>query len=102
MNMIVEPKEVTKMMLDGAAQELVPSRYALRVGDIDALVVSDGVLPLPTATMATNVDPADLANWLQHMFMPPDAFIWPLKVMAARSCDQTIHIAAGFEGQVSG
>src|SRR3546814_8871746 len=26
-------------------QELVPSRYALRVGDIDVLVVSDGVLP---------------------------------------------------------
>ena len=29
--------------------ELVPSRYALRVGEIDVLVVSDGVLPLPAA-----------------------------------------------------
>ncbi len=48
--------------------DLVPSRYALRVGEIDALVVSDGVLPLPTATMATNADPADLADWLNHMF----------------------------------
>ena len=28
--------------------ELVPSRYALRVGEIDVLVVSDGVLPLPS------------------------------------------------------
>ena len=27
-------------------EELVPSRYALKVGDIDVLVVSDGVLPL--------------------------------------------------------
>jgi hypothetical protein len=27
--------------------ELVPSRYALRVGEIDVLVVSDGVLSLP-------------------------------------------------------
>ncbi len=26
--------------------ELVPSRYAVRVGEIDVLVVSDGVLPL--------------------------------------------------------
>ncbi len=29
-------------------EELVPSRYALQVGEIDVLVVSDGVLPLPT------------------------------------------------------
>ena len=38
--------------------ELVPSRYALRVGEIDVLVVSDGVLLLPTTTLATNVAPA--------------------------------------------
>ncbi len=48
--------------------ELVPSRYALRVGEIDVLVVSDGVLPLPTATLATNAAPADLATWLDHNF----------------------------------
>ena len=28
--------------------ELVPSRYALKVGDIEVMVISDGVLPLPT------------------------------------------------------
>ncbi|WP_286936678.1 MBL fold metallo-hydrolase [Achromobacter sp. UBA4530] len=84
------------------ANDLVPSRYAVQVGDIDALVVSDGVLPLPTSTMATNADPADLANWLDHMFMPPDAFDWPLNVMVARSGDQTILIDAGLGGQFSG
>lgn len=78
--------------------DLVPSRYALQIGDIDALVVSDGVLPLPTSTMATNADPADLAAWLEHMFMPPDAFDWPLNVMVARSGDQTILIDAGLGG----
>ena len=82
--------------------DLVPSRYALKVGKIDAMVVSDGVLPLPTATMATNADPADLANWLDSMFMPPDAFDWPLNVMVARSGDQTILIDAGLGGQFSG
>lgn len=82
--------------------DLVPSRYALRVGEIDALVVSDGVLPLPTSTMATNADPADLAVWLDHMFMPPDAFDWPLNVMVARSGSQTILIDAGLGGQFSG
>ncbi|MFH7111353.1 MBL fold metallo-hydrolase [Achromobacter xylosoxidans] len=82
--------------------DLVPSRYALRVGEIDALVISDGVLPLPTATMATNADPADLARWLQYMFMPPDAFDWPLNVMVARSGDQTILIDAGLGGQFPG
>ena len=38
--------------------ELVPSRYALRVGEIDVLVVSDGVLSLPGAMLAHNADPA--------------------------------------------
>lgn len=85
-----------------APVDLVPSRYALQIGDIDALVVSDGVLPLPTSTMATNADPADLADWLSHMFMPPDAFDWPLNVMVARSGDQTILIDAGLGGQFPG
>lgn len=39
-------------------EELVPSRYALKVGEIDVLVVSDGVLPLPTTMLAHNADPA--------------------------------------------
>jgi glyoxylase-like metal-dependent hydrolase (beta-lactamase superfamily II) len=80
----------------------VPSRYAVQVGDIDVLVVSDGVLPLPTATMATNVDPAELAAWLKHNFMPPDAFDWPLNVMVARSGDQVILVDAGLGGQFPG
>ena len=39
--------------------ELVPSRYALKVGDIDVLVVSDGVLPLPTKMLGHNANPTD-------------------------------------------
>jgi hypothetical protein len=42
--------------------ELVPSRYALRVGDIDVLVISDGVLPIASKTIAYNADSADLAR----------------------------------------
>jgi len=83
-------------------QEPVPSRYALRVGDIDVLVVSDGVLPLPTQTMATNASPADLAKWLDHMFMPPDAFDWPLNVLVAQTGEQTILVDAGLGGQFPG
>jgi glyoxylase-like metal-dependent hydrolase (beta-lactamase superfamily II) len=75
--------------------DLVPSRYALRVGEIDVLVVSDGVLPLPTATMATNADPAALAAWLDDMFLPPDAFDWPLNVLVVRSGDRTILVDSG-------
>ena len=45
-----------------APEELVPSRYALRIGDIDVLVVSDGVLPLPTTMLAHNAAPADRAD----------------------------------------
>ena len=32
--------------------ELVPSRYALRVGEIDVMVVSDGVLPILAPVLA--------------------------------------------------
>ena len=83
-------------------EELVPSRYALKVGDIDVMVVSDGVLPLPAATMATNADPAELADWLDHMFLPPDKFDWPLNVLAVRSGDQTILVDAGVGTQFPG
>jgi glyoxylase-like metal-dependent hydrolase (beta-lactamase superfamily II) len=79
--------------------ELVPSRYALQIGDIDVLVVSDGVLPLPAATMATNADPADLATWLGQMFLPPGKFDWPLNVLVARSGDRVILVDAGLGGQ---
>lgn len=83
-------------------EELVPSRYALQVGDIDVLVVSDGVLPLPTATMATNVDPVVRAAWFEDMFLPPDAFDWALNVLVVRSGDQTILVDAGLGGQFPG
>ena len=74
---------------------MVPSRYALRVGEIDVLVVSDGVLPLPTAMLAHNADPAARAAWLDDMFLPPDAFDWALNVVPVRSGGQTILIDAG-------
>ncbi|NGZ85269.1 MBL fold metallo-hydrolase [Duganella aceris] len=83
-------------------EELVPSRYALQVGDIDVLLVSDGVLPLPTRTLATNADPAELATWLEHMGMPPEAFDWSLNVMVARSGDRTILVDAGLGGEFPG
>lgn len=76
-------------------EELVPSRYALRIGEIDVLVVSDGVLPLPTTMLAHNAAPADRAAWLNDMFLPPDAFDWALNAVVVRSGDKTILIDAG-------
>ena len=61
--------------------ELVPSRYALRVGEIDVLVVSDGVLTLPGSMLGHNVDPAVRAAWLKDMFLPPDVLEWALNVV---------------------
>ena len=78
--------------------EFVPSRYALRVGEIDVLVVSDGVLPLPTAMLAHNVDPTVRAAWLDEMFLPQDAFDWALNVVVVRSGGQTILVDAGLGG----
>jgi glyoxylase-like metal-dependent hydrolase (beta-lactamase superfamily II) len=75
--------------------ELVPSRYALRIGEIDVLVISDGVLPLPTTMLGYNADPAVRAAWMHDMFLPPDAFDWALNVVLVRSGGQTILIDAG-------
>lgn len=77
------------------SEELVPSRYAVRVGDIDVLVISDGVLPLPTAMLGPNVEAADRADWLKEMFLPPDAFDWALNAVVVRSGGRTILIDAG-------
>ena len=90
------------MSLDNASQpfrprhdELVPSRYALKVGEIDVLVISDGVLLLPGAMLAHNAEPAVRAAWLKDNFLPPDAFDWALNVVVVRSGGRTILIDAG-------
>src|SRR5512132_2490636 len=75
--------------------ELVPSRYAQRVGEIDVLVVSDGVLSLPGAMLGHNADPAVRAAWLNDMFLPPDVLEWALNVVVVRSGGRTILIDAG-------
>ena len=75
--------------------ELVPSRYVVQVGEIDVLVVSDGVLPLPTAMLAHNADPAVRTAWMENMFLSPEAFDWALNVVVVRSGAQTILIDAG-------
>lgn len=76
-------------------EELVPSRYALKIGDIDVLVVSDGVLPLPTKMLGHNADPAERSAWMKSMFLPQDAFDWALNAVMVRSGDKTILIDAG-------
>ena len=76
-------------------QELVPSRYAVQVGAVEVLVISDGVLPITASTLATNVEPADLATWLDDNFLPPDVVDWPLNIAVVRSGDRTILVDAG-------
>ena len=87
--------QYTSKLERAGAEELVPSRYAVRVGAIDVLVVSDGVLPLPTKMLGYNADPSVRASWLDDMFLPPDAFDWSLNVVVARSGGQTVLIDAG-------
>jgi len=84
------------------ADDLVPSRYALSVGDLDVLIISDGVLPLPTETMSTNVTPDARAAWFNDMFLGPDMFDWALNVLVVRSGEQVILVDAGLGGQFPG
>ena len=69
MNMITRMNTITTNNGNGPrSEELVPSRYALRVGEIDVLVVSDGVVTPPAESMATNADPAMRAAMHYYMF----------------------------------
>lgn len=65
--------------------ELIPSRYALRIVEIAVMVISDGVLPLPTEMLGDNVGSSVRPFWLNDMFLPADAFDWALNVMVVRS-----------------
>lgn len=76
-------------------EELVPSRYAVQIGEIEVLVISDGVLPLPTKMLGHNAEAAERASWLNEMFLPQEAFDWSLNVALARSGGQTVLIDAG-------
>ncbi len=78
-----------------ATEELVPSRYAVPVGDIEVLVVSDGVLQLPTQMLGHNAEAADREAWLKDMFLPKDAFDWALNAVMVKSGAQTVLIDAG-------
>ncbi|KVO35454.1 MBL fold metallo-hydrolase [Burkholderia ubonensis] len=75
--------------------ELVPSRYAVRVGGIDVVLISDGVLPLPTSTMSTNVSEADRNEWFDGRFLQRDMFDWALNIALVRSGEQLILIDSG-------
>jgi glyoxylase-like metal-dependent hydrolase (beta-lactamase superfamily II) len=95
-------EEKTNMSLDSVSHprrtgtaELVPSRYALRVGEVDVLVISDGVFRLPAATLASDADPADLAAWLKDIFQSPDAYTWALNAVVVRSGGRTVLIDSG-------
>ena len=86
---------ITTKDFRSASDELVPSRYALRVGEIDVLVISDGVVTPPAESMATNADPAVRAAWLDDMFLSRDAFDWALNEVVVRSGGRTMLIDSG-------
>ncbi|GLS33651.1 Glyoxylase, beta-lactamase superfamily II [Mesorhizobium albiziae] len=97
----------TNMSLDNTSRlgtqgpdELVPSRYAVMVGEIEVLVISDGVVTPPAESMATNADPAVRGAWLDDMFLSRDAFDWALNAVVVRSGGQTILIDSGLGVEV--
>src|SRR5262245_64165717 len=116
-NMSLAAQQKTNMSLDITSHagrqgpdELVPSRYALKVGEIDVMVVSDGsigvvsdgVIGLPTKMLAHNADPAVRAAWMEDKFLSPDAFGWALNAVVVRSGGRTILIDAGFGEEYPG
>lgn len=78
-----------------ASDDLVPSRYALQVGDIEVLVISDGMMSIPTKVLGSNAEPDALAGWLTSLHLPTDVFDWPLNVIVIRSGGRTILVDSG-------
>ena len=94
-------EEETNMSLDTTSHpdrpgpdELVPSRYALRVGEIDALVVSDDVSAASrdVGRQRRSGRPGGLAG---RQIPAAGVFGWPLNVGVVRSGGRTILIDAG-------
>ncbi|WP_250532460.1 MBL fold metallo-hydrolase [Caballeronia sp. ATUFL_F1_KS39] len=85
---------IAKLGKEGSG-ELVSSRYAVRIGDIDVVLISDGVLPLPTSTMSTNVSEADRNEWFDGRFLQRDTFDWALNIALVRSGERLILIDSG-------
>src|SRR5215510_9436254 len=92
----------TNVSLDNASQpfrplhdELVPSRYALKVGEIDVMVISDGVLHLPTKVLVATADPAARQAVIDQLMLPPEMLDWPLNVVVVRSGGRTILVDTG-------
>lgn len=75
--------------------ELVSSRYAVRIGDVDVMLISDGVLPLPTSTMSTNVSESDRNAWFDGRFLQRDTFDWALNIALVRSGERLILVDSG-------
>ena len=103
------PNTARQMNLDNTAHpglpapnDLVPSRYALKIGEIDVTIISDGVLLLPGAMVAYNAEPAVKAAWLKDMFLPPDAFDWALNAVVVKSGGRTILVDAGMGAEFPG
>lgn len=86
---------VTVHLGNAGSGELVPSRYAVRIGDVDVVLISDGILPLPTSTMSTNVSQSDRNEWFDSRFLQRDMFDWALNIALVRSGERLILIDSG-------
>ncbi|MCA7083516.1 MBL fold metallo-hydrolase [Cupriavidus sp. DB3] len=86
---------VTVNLGNAGSGELVPSRYAVRIGDVDVVLISDGILPLPTSTMSTNVSQSDRNEWFDSRFLQRDMFDWALNIALVRSGERLILIDSG-------
>ena len=82
------------------SDELVPSRYAVQVGEVQVLVISDGVLTPPAESMATNAEPSVRDAWLDRALLAHDVFDWALNAVVMRTGSQTILVDSGVGGEV--
>ena len=80
--------------------EMVPSRYATRIGDIDVMVISDGAMAIPANILGTNVDPATRDAALRDKLLP-DPIDWGLNVVVVSSGGRTILVDAGIGSEAS-
>ncbi len=102
MSSTLEPASSATFGRKPGLDELVPSRYALRVGEIDVLVVSDGVLTLPGEMLGHNADAAVRTAWLEDNFQGPDVLQWALNVVVVLSAGEPLSVRRTVTGKTPG
>lgn len=79
----------------GGFAEATASVYHHTVGEIDVLIISDGLFEVSAQAIGTNASRDEVDTWLSEQFLGGGGFDTPLNTMLIRTGDRLVLIDAG-------